>query len=125
MKLSPTTVKNEARKEFFGIMKELFDGYEVHVIGDSELAIKIGNAPTGESIYATLSPTVKDYCERKTKTKTIHAFDVHATASAYSQTLDKRAEKSAENAQRKAAKIERDTAARERIKAEREKKLNK
>jgi hypothetical protein len=125
-KKTPTTVKNEARKDGFNLLKNALVtalGEEnIFVIGDSEIAYPIGNAPTGETIYATSSPTVKDYCERKTKTKTITAFDVEKAVNDYKKTIEDREEKARINAENKAKKIERDKKAREKAKAEKEKK---
>lgn len=124
-KKTPTTVKNEARKDGFNLLKNALItalGEEnVFVIGDSEVAYPIGTAPTGETIYATSSPTVKDYCERKTNTKTITAFSIEKAVSDYEKVIEKREETARVNAENKAKKIERDKKAREKAKAEKEK----
>lgn len=126
---TPTTIKNEARGKAFTRMMAMYVteyGEEnVKQTGDSEIAVAIDTAPTGEKIWATFSPTVKDYCERKTRTKTIFAYDVDAAATKYAQTVTAREQTAAEDAEKKAAKIERDKAAREKRKAEREQKKNK
>lgn len=122
---TPTTVKNSVRNSTFTRMIEIFgNAYgedNVHRIGDSEIAVRVDTAPTGEPIFATFSPTVKDYCDRKTNTKTIKAFNLTAEIAGYENKCTTRTEKAEANAKRKAEKIARDTAARAKAKAEREK----
>lgn len=121
---TPTTVKNEVRADVFARMFEIFaTAYgetNVHRIGDSEIAVCVATAPTGEPVFATFSPKVKDYCDRKTNTKTIKAFDLTAEITAYENKCSERAETAKANAEKKKAKIARDTALREKRKAERE-----
>lgn len=123
---TPTTIKNEARAKAFAellamcISRYGTDEGEVVIIGDSEIAVHIDNAPTGESIYEVLSPTIKDYCDRKTKTKTIKAFDVMEERAKFSKLLEERAEKAEQAKINKAKKIERDRKAREKRQKERE-----
>lgn len=119
---TPTTVKNEIRTAFFAEMCALFaEKYgEVVKIGDSEVAIRVGTAPTGEPVWATLSPTVKDYCVRQTKTKTVKPFDPVSAGFAYAEKVQNREIKAEEAAKAKAEKIARDKALREKRKAERE-----
>ena len=120
---TPTTVKNEVRAETFQNMvtmfSETYGNDKVFIIGDSEIAVQVSTAPTGEPVFATFSPTVKDYCDRTTKTKTVKAFDVTAEVAKFSATLNKRAETAKKNAENKAAKIAKDKAAREKRAAER------
>ena len=115
--LTPTTVKNKARltafKRMYEIYCQAYGGNKVFCIGDSEIAVEIDTAPTGEPIYATFSPVVKDYCDRTTKTKTIKAFDLTAEINAYTATLEKRAKEEAEAKAKKAEKIAKDKAQRE------------
>lgn len=122
---TPTTVKNEVRKESFEVMKVIYSDFygqeNVFVTGDSELSIKARNAPTGEPIYFTVSPTVKDYCDRTTKSKTVKAYDINKAVAEYNSKVTTREEKAEEAKVRKEAKIKRDTEAREKAKAEREK----
>lgn len=114
---TPTTVKNNARVKAFYLMVEIFgQAYgldKVHRIGDTEIAVEVDTAPTGEPIYALYSPTVKDYCDRTTKSKTIKAFNLTEAVNAYNATLDKRAKEAEETAERKAKKIADDKAKRE------------
>ena len=114
---TPTTVKNETRTAVFETMRvalaTAYGAENVFRIGDTEVAVKVGNAPTGEPIYATFAPTVKDYTDRTTKNKTIKAFDLTAEVAAYEETLAKRKAKAEETAERKAKKIETDKARRE------------
>ena len=114
---TPTTIKNEIRTATFETMRialgEAYGIDNVYRIGDTEIAVKVAEAPTGEPIYATFSPTVKDYCDRQTKTKVIKAFDLTAEVAAYEKTLAERKVKAEETAERKAKKIETDKAKRE------------
>lgn len=114
---TPTTIKNEVRAEAFeGLRVALSNVYgaeNVFRIGDTEVAVKVAISPDDEPIYATFSPTVKDYRDRQTKTKVIKAFDLTAEVNAYEKTLAERKEKAEENAERKAKKIEADKARRE------------
>lgn len=114
---TPTTVKNAVRVKAFDIMTEVLgQAYgldKVHRIGDTEIAVEVATAPTGEPIYAVYSPTVKDYCDRTTKTKTIKAFDLTAEVNAYNALLAKREADKAEALTKKAAKVAADKAKRE------------
>lgn len=114
---TPTTVKNNARVKAFDLMVEMFgQAYgldKVHRIGDTEIAVEIDTAPTGEPIYAVYSPTVKDYCDRTTKTKTIKAYDLTAEVNAYNALLAKREADKAEALTKKTAKVAKDKARRE------------
>ena len=114
---TPTTVKNEIRTAVFETMRvalaTAYGAENVFRIGDTEVAVKVGNAPSGEPIYATFAPTIKDYTDRTTKTKTIKAFDLTAEVNAYNATLDKRAKEAEETAERKAKQIAEDKARRE------------
>lgn len=116
-KITPTTVKNQVRAECFEGLKlalsQIYGAENVHQIGDTELAVKVGISPDDNPIYAIFSPIVKDYCDRTTKTKTIKAFDLTAEVNAYNATLGKRAKENEETAERKAKKIAEDKARRE------------
>lgn len=119
---TPTTVKNETRTDVFTRMCEIFsEAYgetNVHRIGDSEIAVCVATAPTGEPIFATFSPTVKDYCDRTTKTKTVKAFDLTAAVTEYENKCSKREADAVARAEAKKAKIAKDKALREKRKAE-------
>jgi hypothetical protein len=121
---TPTVVKNENRKIAFEMLKtamETICGKEnVYVIGDSEIAYPVGIAPTGETIYAVSNPTIKDYCDRKTQTKTIKAFSVEKAVKDYEETIKERENKAKTIAENKAKKIERDNKAREKKKKKEE-----
>lgn len=114
---TPTTVKNETRTAVFEtlriVLANAYGPENVFRIGDTELAVKVANAPTGEPIYATFAPTVKDYADRVTKTKTIKAYDLTAEVNAYTAKVVDRETKAAEAAEKKAAKIKADKARRE------------
>ena len=114
---TPTTVKNEIRTAVFETMRvalaTAYGAENVFRIGDTEVAVKVGNAPSGEPIYATFAPTVKDYTNRTTNTKTIKAFDLTAEVNAYERKVAERDTKAAENAAKKADKVKADKARRE------------
>lgn len=113
---SPTTVKNKTRTAVFKtlctVLGQAYGLDNVHRIGDTEIAVKVGEAPTGEPIYATFAPTVKDYCDRQTNIKTIKAFDLTAEVEAYQTKVKSREVKAAESAEHKAKKIDSDKARR-------------
>lgn len=114
---TPTTVKNNARVKAFDLMIEMFgQAYgldKVHRIGDTEIAVEIDTAPTGEPIYALYSPTVKDYCDRTTKNKTIKAFNLTAEVNAYNALVAKREADKVEALTKKNEKIKADKARRD------------
>lgn len=125
MEKTPTTIKNETRELAFKTMVEIFQKHygenSVFIIGDSEIAVQVDTSPDGKPIYSTYSPTIKDFCDRKTKTKTIKAFNVHELAAQYANKVNEREAKAEENKAKKEAKIKRDKELREKRKAEREK----
>lgn len=113
---TPTTIKANARVKAVSMLKNLFPD---HIqVGDSEIAIPIDTAPTGETIYATISPTVKDYCERKTPNKTIPAYNPTAEKEKWERHNAQKAENAEQDKKTKAEKIERDRKARERRKGQ-------
>ena len=125
---TPTTIKNETRTAVFEALRvalaEVYGTENVFRVGDTEVAVKVANAPTGEPIYATFAPTVKDYCDRTTNTKTIKAYDLTAEVEAYERKVAERDTKTAEAKAKKAEKIKADKARREanaKAKAERAK----
>ena len=113
---TPTTIKNKARINAVELLKTAFPNYVQ--VGDSEIAIPIDTAPTGETIYATISPTVKDYCERKTPNKVIPAYDPTAENWKWQKHVANIAEKAEQAKKDKAEKIERDRKAREKRKGQ-------
>ena len=62
---------------------------------------------------------IKDYCDRKTNTKTIKAFDVTAERVEYVKHCEEREAEAKRKAEINKKKIERDKAAREKRRAER------
>ena len=125
---TPTTIKNEARVAAFEALRtalaEVYGAENVYRVGDTEVAVKVGDAPSGEPIYATFAPTVKDFVDRATKTKTVKAYDLTAEVAAYEAKVKGREVKAAEAAEKKAVKVAADKARREataKAKAERAK----
>ena len=113
---TPTTIKANARAKAVSMLKDLFPN---HIqVGDSEIAIPIDTAPTGEIIYATISPTVKDYCERKTPNKIIPAYNPTAEKEKWERHNAQKAENAEQTKKTKAEKIERDKKAREKRKGQ-------
>lgn len=87
----------------------------------NELAVIVGTADVkGEEkpICVTVTGTAKDFTERVGAKKTYETFDFEAARQTYEDYLDEKAEKEAEAAAKKAAKIEKDNAARAKKKAE-------
>lgn len=125
MEKTPTTIKNESREIAFKTMVEIYKAHygenKVFITGDSEIAVDVNTSPDGAPIYAILSPTIKDYCDRKTKTKTFKAFNAHEVAAQYANKVNEREVKAEEDKAKKEAKIKRDKELREKRKAEREK----
>lgn len=124
-----TTQKNLTRvkavKEMTEIFTNRYGAENVYIIGDSEIAVKVDETENGEPIYATFSPTVKDFQDRKTPKKTIPKFDPAALAENWTEKVKLREAEKAKKARLKKAKIERDRAARLKAKAEREKEKEK
>ena len=125
---TPTTIKNEARVAAFEALRvalaEVYGAENVFRVGDTEVAVKVADAPSGEPIYATFAPTVKDFVDRATKTKTVKAYDLTAEVEAYEAKVKGREVKAAEAAEKKAVKVAADKARREataKAKAERAK----
>ena len=86
-----TTQKNITRAKAVAEMVEIFKSHygeeNVYIIGDSEIAVKIDETEIGEPIFATFSPTVKDFQNRKTPKKTIPKFDPVALAEEWNKKL--------------------------------------
>lgn len=124
MNKTPTTIKNGVRAQTFAklyqILGEEYGFTKIFRVGDSEIAVEVATAPTGEPIYATFSPTVKDYCERKTKTKTIDAYNPFTHCQEYDEVVKKRENDKIKAEHKKKEKIARDKAAREKKKMEKE-----
>ena len=100
-----TTQKNITRAKAVAEMVEIFKSHygeeNVYIIGDSEIAVKVDETDMGEPIFATFSPTVKDFQNRKTPKKTIPKFDPVALAEEWKKKLVKREEEKAEKAKAK------------------------
>lgn len=122
MEKTPTTIKNESRGIAFKAMVEIYKAHygenKVFITGDSEISVEVNTSPDGKPIYATYSPTIKDYCDRKTKTKTIKAYNVNEVAAQYANKVNEREVKAAEEKAKKEAKIKRDKELREQRKKE-------
>ena len=113
---TPVQIMNEVRPfAFDALVKAMTAVYgedKVFRIGDSEIAVKVADSPDGKPIYARYSPTIANYTERTTKSKTIKAFDAPAEAEKYAESQKIKAEEAAKNAETKAKKTARDTEAR-------------
>ena len=111
-----TTVLNSLRPTAFDKLCQAFDLAEISYqrIGDSEIAIEIGNAPSGEAVYALFSPEMKPYADRVTSSgKTIKAFDLTEAIASYNETCEKRKVEAEKAKEAKEKKIARDKARRE------------
>ena len=122
MYMTITTQKNITRTKAVAEMVEIFKSHygeeNVYIIGDSEIAVKVDETDMGEPIFATFSPTVKDFQNRKTPKKTIPKFDPVALAEEWKKKLIKREEEKAEKAKAKEEKIRRDKELREKKRQE-------
>lgn len=114
---TPVQIMNAVRPTAFEtLVKALTAVYgedNIFRVGDSEVAVKVDVSPDGEPIYATYSPTIKNYTVRNTRTKTMTAYDAPAMAKKYKELIEKRAKEAAEDAETTAKKKERDAKARE------------
>ena len=109
---TPVQVMNDIRPVAFDAlvkaMSAVYGEDNVFRIGDSEIAVKVADSPDGKPIYARYSPTIANYTERTTKTKTIKAFDAPEEAKKYAESQKNKAEEAAKNAEITAKKKERD-----------------
>ena len=109
---TPVQVMNDVRPVAFeNLVKAMTAVYgedNVFRIGDSEIAVKVADSPDGKPIYARYSPTIANYTERTTKTKTIKAFDARKEAKEYAESQKIKAEEAAKNAEITAKKKARD-----------------
>lgn len=109
---TPVQVMNDVRPVAFeNLVKAMTLVYgedKVFRTGDSEIAVKVADSPDGKPIYARYSPTIANYTERTTKTKTIKAFDAPKEAKKYAESQKIKAEEAAKNAETTAKKKARD-----------------
>lgn len=111
-KMTPVQIMNAVRPDAFAAlvkaMTAIYGEANVYQTGDSEIAVKVGESPDGLPIYSTYSPTIHNYVERKTKSKTLKAYDAPAIAEKYRVNAEQNAADKAAAAERKAAQIARD-----------------
>jgi hypothetical protein len=127
-----TACKNKVRMEAFealiSAMSEIFGAERVSVIGNSEIAVGIGDTKDSDGftreVCFTVKPVVKDWQDRKTATKLIEAFNRAEEAEAFEISKSDAEKKAEERAKAKAEKKARDEKARaeKKAKAEAEKK---
>ena len=127
-----TACKNNARMEAFealiSAMSEIFGAERVSVIGNSEIAVGIGDTKDSDGftheVCFTVKPVIKDWQGRKTASKTIEAFNRADEAEAFKISKSEAEAKAEERAKAKAEKKARDEKARaeKKAKAEAEKK---
>lgn len=119
-----TTQKNLSRakavKEMIDIFGNFYGKENVYIIGESEIAVKVDATENGEPIFATFSPTVKDFQNRKTPKKIIPKFDPVTLAKNWEKKVHQREVEKAESAKAKAEKIVRDREQRLKKKMEKE-----
>jgi hypothetical protein len=107
------TVRPDAFKNLVKAMTMVYGEENIFQTGDSEIAVKVDTSPDGKPIYATYSPTIKNYTDRKTSTKMMTAYDAPAVAKKYAESVKKKEEEAAKNAEIKAKKTAKDKADRE------------
>ena len=108
MAKSQRTILNEARTKAFDKLVEIITANHtgmVYIVGDSELAIQVDTAPTGEPIYATISPTMKPYQGRRTSQKYIKAYDPITECEKFIEYAKEREEKAKKKEEEKQKKI--------------------
>ena len=109
---TPVQIMNTARPDAFkNLVKAMTMVYgEENILqtGDSEIAVRVDTSPDGKPIYATYSPTIKNYTDRKTSTKMMPAYDAPAVAKKYAESVKEREEEAAKNAENTAKKKARD-----------------
>lgn len=119
-----TTQKNLTRikavKEMTDIFSNFYGKENVYIIGDSEIAVKVDVTENGEPIFATFSPTVKDFQNRKTPKKIIPKFDPVTLAKNWEEKVSQRETEKEEKAKAKEEKIRRDKELRLKRKREKE-----
>ena len=109
-------------------MSEIFGAERVSVIGNSEIAVGIGDTKDSDGftreVCFTVKPVIKDWQDRKTASKTIEAFNRADEAEAFKISKSEAEAKAEERAKAKAEKKARDEKARaeKKAKAEAEKK---
>lgn len=131
-----TAIKNKVREAFFSWLREKaieeFGADRVSIVfkGETttkELSVGVQDIKVGEQlaeICVNLSPVVKDYEDRTTAKKTIHAYERLCMEDEYNEKQAQKQEKKKKEEADKMAKIERDKKAREKRKAEKEKDNN-
>lgn len=120
-----TAIKNKVRSAAFADLiaafSELYGSDSVSVVGNSEIAVAIGDVKDKDGfareICFTVKPVVKDYEDRKTATKTIKAYDRLDEAEAYEVSKTEKEKAAEEKAKAKADKKARDEKARAEKKA--------
>ena len=113
-KSTPVQVMNAVREKAFDeLVSILSTVYDIGITGDSTLVIKIDEAPTGESVYAEISPKIKNYVYRKTAKTEYFPFDFDKATAGFVKNLADRKAKAEEIAKKKAEKIAKDKARRE------------
>lgn len=118
-------IKDKARSVAFSDLiaafSELYGSDNVSVVGNSEIAVAIGDIKCADGtlgeVCFTVKPVVKDYEDRKTATKTIKAYERLNEADAYEADKSEKEKKAEEKAKAKAGKKARDEKARAEKKA--------
>ena len=113
---TPVQIMNAVRPTAFQrlckAIRAEFPESEIFVTGDSEIAVKIDESPSGEPIYATYSPTIRNYTTRQTKSKTMTAYNAPKVAAEYAEKCVKREEEAKKAAELKEKKKKKDAEAR-------------
>lgn len=125
MKKTYTTIKNEIRATATEMLekalREMYGDAVVGKSGTSEIVLDFGeDDETGNRRYVTFAPTVKEFRDRKTTSKSFKAFDGKKAVDDYVEAMRKKAEKAEEDKKKKEEKIAADKALREKKRAEKE-----
>lgn len=125
MKKTYTTIKNEIRATATEMLekalREMYGDVVVGKSGTSEIVLDFGeDDETGNRRYVTFAPTVKEFRDRKTTSKSFKAFDGKQAVSDYAESIEKKARETEEKRKAKEEKIAADKALREKKRAEKE-----
>lgn len=125
MKKTYTTIKNEIRATATEMvekaLREMYGDVVVGKSGTSEIVLDFGeDDETGNRRYVTFAPTVKEFRDRKTTSKSFKVFDGKQAVSDYAESIEKKAREAEEKRKAKEEKIAADKALREKKRAEKE-----
>lgn len=124
MNKSESQIKNENRQLGMEKLKQALISIcgeeNVFTVGNNELSVYMGNAPTGEKTYVNFTVKAKDYVYRKTEKRTFPPYDGEKAAKEYAESMEKKRIENEELAKKNKEKRERDEKMREKQRKARE-----